>query len=119
MQWMGVSWLPLEATEQVCRVSAMRVWWARLWASLCVGLVACSTVSLVGTYTDSGEKMVYEFESNGRLAVFSLGAKVAMRYQLNGNRVQIITPQGQPALLLNLMPDGSLRSGALVLQKKS
>jgi hypothetical protein len=112
---LGVSWLLLEATAQACCGSAMRVW----WASLCVGLVACSTVSLMGTYTDSGEKMVYEFESNGRLAVLSLGAKVAMRYQVSGNRVQIITLQGQPALLLNLMPDGSLRSGALVLQKKS
>jgi outer membrane lipopolysaccharide assembly protein LptE/RlpB len=69
-------------------------------------LAACGS-KLDGTYTDGSGMMSYTFKSNGKMAQTVMGTEVEMNYEVDGNKVKLITPQGK--LVMTLLEDGSIQ----------
>lgn len=78
-------------------------------------LSACGK-SLDGTYTDAMELTTYTFSSGGKAYVGIMGIESEMAYEVDGNRVKLITPQG--TMVLQLMEDGTLQGPMGIIYSK-
>lgn len=68
-------------------------------------LSACD--KLDGTYTDNMGITSYTFESNGKMTQSVMGMVIEMNYEVDGNKVKLIAPQG--TFVLTLLEDGSIQ----------
>jgi len=68
-------------------------------------LSACD--KLDGTYTDNMGITSYTFESNGKMTQSVMGMAIEMNYEVDGNKVKLIAPQG--TFVLTLLEDGSIQ----------
>ncbi|MFA5017226.1 MAG: hypothetical protein WC504_06745 [Methylobacter sp.] len=81
-------------------------------------LSACGP-KLDGTYTDNMGITSYTFESNGKMTQSIMGVAIEMNYEVDGNKVKLIAPQG--TFVLTLLEDGSIQGpmgSKFVKQKK-
>lgn len=69
--------------------------------------VASCGPGLRGVYADSAGAMKYTFESGGQVYVSVMGMETELKYEVNGTRVKIVSPQGNQ--ILTRLDDGSLR----------
>lgn len=85
---------------------------------LCAALLlsACGS-GLDGTYADKDGMVSYTFNSGGKMTQSAMGMEVEMKYEIDGKKVKLITPQGN--LILTLLDDGSIQGpmGVKLLKK--
>ena len=77
---------------------------AVLAAGMIFALTACGS-KLNGTY--EGEMGSYTFKSNNTVVVDTLGAKMEMKYELDGKDVRIMVPQGA-VMIMTLVDDNTI-----------
>lgn len=70
-------------------------------------MIAGCGPGLKGTYSDPMGAMQYTFESGGTVYVSVMGMEQELKYEVDGQRVRIISPQGNQ--ILTLQDDGSLQ----------
>ena len=56
-------------------------------------LSACGS-KLDGTYADEYGMMNYTFKSNGKVIQSAIGMEMEMKYEVEGDKVKILMPQG-------------------------
>jgi len=80
-------------------------------------LSACGS-KVDGTYSDPSGIMSYTFNSNGKMIQSTMGVQVEMKYEVEGDKVKLITPGGN--LILSLLDDGSIQGpmGIKLTKKK-
>ncbi len=79
-----------------------------------LALAACGS-KVSGTYTGPG--MNLEFKSGGKVVQTVMGMEVEMKYEVEDNKVKLITPSGN--LVLTLQEDGSIKGPmGIRLEKK-
>jgi outer membrane lipopolysaccharide assembly protein LptE/RlpB len=80
-------------------------------------LSACGS-KLDGTYADKNGMLSYTFKSNGKTYQSAMGMEVELDYEVDGNKIKLVTPQGN--MIMTLLDDGSIESpmGILTKQKK-
>ena len=69
-------------------------------------LSACGS-GLDGTYSDKSGMVSYTFNSGGKMTQSAMGMEAEMKYEVDGKKVKLITPQGN--LILTLLDDGSIQ----------
>lgn len=72
--------------------------------SLILLLSACGS-KINGTYAN--DDVSYTFGSNGKVSASTMGMEVEMNYEVDGNKIKLITPQGN--MILTLLDDGSIK----------
>jgi hypothetical protein len=77
-----------------------------LGLSIALLFAACGS-HLKGTYSDPMGAMQYTFESGGTVYVSVMGMEQELQYEVDGQRVRIISPLGNQILMLQ--DDGSLQ----------
>jgi outer membrane lipopolysaccharide assembly protein LptE/RlpB len=68
-------------------------------------LSACGS-KLDGTYADEKEMINVTFKSNGKVSQSAMGMETEMNYEVEGNKIKILMPQG--AIVWTLQDDGSI-----------
>jgi hypothetical protein len=61
-------------------------------------------------------KISLKFESGGKVYMKVMGAETEMKYEVDGNKVKLITPQGNQ--ILTLREDGSLEGMPIGIMRK-
>lgn len=79
-------------------------------------LSACGS-GVSGTYSDESGAMELKFESGGKAIQSTFGIQMEMKYEVDGDKVKLISPQG--TLVMTKQADGSIVAGPLVLKKKN
>jgi len=74
---------------------------------------------MTGTYSDEHGIVTYEFQSNGKVLVTSLGGTVELGYEKDGDRIRVKTAEGGPAQVLTLTENGDLDMGLAVLKRRN
>ena len=70
-------------------------------------LSACGS-KLDGTYADESGMMNYTFKSNGKVSQSAMGTEVEMNYEVDGNKIKVLMPQGV-SMVMTLQDDGSIK----------
>lgn len=78
-------------------------------------LSACSK-SLEGTYTDAMGLSSYTFSSGGKVYVGVMGIESEMTYEVDGDRVKLMMPEGN--MVLHKMDDGTLQGPMGIIYSK-
>jgi|APSaa5957512493_1039668.scaffolds.fasta_scaffold141226_2 hypothetical protein len=86
-------------------------------AFLAASLAACGP-GLEGEYTDARGLSTYTFESDGTLTVRFLGQEKELEYEMDGNKIKIITARGGKAIMTLSDDESSISEGASTLTKK-
>lgn len=74
---------------------------------LLAGLVACGQ-SLEGNYSDAMGMMNYRFSSDGKVSMGALGLEVQYEYEIDGNEIRVLMPEGA-SQVLTLLEDGTIK----------
>lgn len=77
-------------------------------------LLACGQ-SLSGTYVSDFADMT--FESGGRLILSTMGVKQEWKYEVNGDNLKIVKPDGDN-FILTIQKDGTIQAPWGVMRKK-
>ena len=75
-------------------------WWKKLFSTV-------GRHTLNGTYSDSLGISEYTFKDDGTLLISAMGTEIERPYEVNGDKIKLLGPGG--ALVLTLLPDGSIR----------
>lgn len=81
-----------------------------------VFLLSSCGESLVGTYVDAIGISSYTFSSGGKVYVGVMGIESEMAYEVDGDRVKLIMPEGN--MVLHKMDDGALQGPMGIIYSK-
>lgn len=79
-------------------------------------LSACGGSSLDGTYSDEMGITELKFESGGKVYASFLGYETELEYEMDGDKLKIISPQGNQ--IYRLQEDGSFSGPTGTFKKK-
>lgn len=77
------------------------------YALACAALLALAACGSKVSGTYSGAGMQLEFKSGGKVIQHVLGMEVEMKYEVEDNKVKLLSPGGN--LILTLQDDGSIQ----------
>lgn len=77
----------------------------RTWMLASLALLAACGSGINGTYADSTGMMKFKFEGD-KVTQSAMGIQVEMKYEVDGDKVKILNPQG--TLVMTRQSDGSI-----------
>jgi hypothetical protein len=82
-------------------------------------LSGCGGSQIDGTYCDRNRIGCFTFRSNGTVLMSVAGMEVEMKYEVDGDKIQLMDRQGNRSVVLTMMKDGSIEgspAGKLTIQ---
>jgi len=82
-------------------------------------LSGCGGSKIDGTYCDRSVGACYAFRTNGTVTYSVMGMEVEMKYEVDGDKIKILTgPQGSASMVLTMLKDGSIQGQMGMILKK-